>query len=307
MSSARIEVAEGPKQAELGWRNWANLVAYVLNSVITYASIFGAWGPSNTELSEKYTLLITPAGFAFSIWGPIFIWEGVFAVAQMFPRFRGSAVVESATPGWLVACACQCLWTLAFAQEWLSVALACMLGIFAGLFAIAVRTDGYAMTWLEYAFLRGCFSLHLGWIIAAASLNVNVVADGAKASPGTLLGLAIVSIGVVCVLSAGFALVAKSADPIVCLVAAWAFNGIRVQLSDPVDLDSPTRYNPYTWDRVTLEGLQLATGLVALLALVFAAVAFTRLALAALSVAKPTAGTAADLAQAQEQEVIADV
>lgn len=289
MSVGQAASAGGVASEGLGWRNWANLVGYLVNSGITYASIFGAFGPSNTELSDKYQLLITPAGFAFSIWGPIFIWEGVFAVSQMLPRFRGSLLVELVTPGWLAACACQCLWTLLFAQEWMPAALACMLGILAGLLAIAARTDGVPIAWPEFFLLRGGFSLHLGWIIAAASLNVSVVADAAKASPGTLLGLAITSIGIVCVLSAGFALVTRRADPIVCLVAAWAFNGIRVKLSDPVELDSPTRFNPYTWDRVTLEGLQLATGLVTLLALLLAAVAFVRLA--GLGAGVPSAAT----------------
>jgi len=261
----------------LGWINWANLVGYLVNSGITYASIFGAFGPDNSELSEKYQLLITPAGFAFAIWGPIFIWEGVFAVAQMLPRFRGTLLVKLVTPGWLAACGCQCLWTVFFAQEWLPVALVCMLGILGGLLAIAKGTDGLPIAWPEFLLLRGGFSLHLGWIIAATTLNVSVVADGARASPGTLLGLAITSIGAVCVLACGFAFVARRADPIVCLVAAWAFNGIRVKLSDPRELDSRTRFNPYTWDRVTLEGLQLATGLLAILALLLAAAAAVRL------------------------------
>lgn len=268
------------EQVALGWRNWANLSGYIVNSVITYASIFGVFGPDNSALSAKYQLLITPAGFAFSIWGPIFIWEGVFAIAQMFPRFRGSKIVELVTPGWLGACVCQCLWTLIFAQEWMPAALVCMLGILSSLLAIAARTDGVTLTWEEFFLLRGGFSLHLGWIIAASVLNLSVVADAAKASPGTLLGLAVASIGMVCVLAACFAFAARSPDPIISLVAAWAFNGIRVKLSDPVELDSTTRNNPHMWDRATLEGLQLATAIVSVLALVFAAFAAGRMALA---------------------------
>merc|ERR1712176_1143765 len=88
-----------------------------------------------------------------------------------------------------------------------------------------------------------------------------------------LLGLAVASIGIVCVLAGCFAFATKSPDPVVCLVAAWAFNGIRVKLSDPIELDSPTRFNPYVWDRVTLEGLQTATGIVAVPTLLFAAAA----------------------------------
>jgi len=91
--------------------NLLNLAAFLVNLGITYGSLTGAFGPTNSSLSAKYHTLITPSGFAFSIWGPIFIWEGVFAVAQMFPSYRGSMLVKTITPWWLSACLFQCAWT----------------------------------------------------------------------------------------------------------------------------------------------------------------------------------------------------
>merc|ERR1719313_124544 len=80
------------------WRNWLNLGAYVLNTIVTYVSLTGIFGKTNTELSAKYETLVTPSGWAFSIWGPIFIREGIFVVAQLFPRFRKSEVVHRMSP-----------------------------------------------------------------------------------------------------------------------------------------------------------------------------------------------------------------
>merc|ERR1711933_213799 len=114
---------------------------------IIYVSITGVLGATNSELSNKYQTLVTPAGFAFAIWGPIFIWEGIFAVAQMLPQFRGRSVIKLVTPGWLGACLCQCLWTVTFAQEWMPVALLCMTGILISLLSMAASTDGSMMTW----------------------------------------------------------------------------------------------------------------------------------------------------------------
>lgn len=279
--TADIAIATGePKVAELTWRNWACLGAFAFNAVLTLLSTAGFLGPDNTELSEKYTLLITPAGFAFAIWGPIFLWEGVFAGAQLLPSFRSSRVVELVTPGWVLACVSQGVWSVVFAQEWLTFACVAMCGILAGLLFIAWNTDGFAMTWAEYFCLRGCFSLHGGWIIAASALNVSVVADGAKSPPEVMLGLAVASVGVICVFATIFALTKKSADPIVCCVAAWAFNAISAKLSDPVDLDNPDRHNPFMWDRKTLGGLELAATYITFLALGLAAVAAGRAALA---------------------------
>eukprot|EP00438_Fugacium_kawagutii_P035466 Skav216647 [mRNA] locus=scaffold1255:244088:244471:+ [translate_table: standard] len=79
-------------------QSWVNMLAYLVNLGITYGSLTGAFGATNQELSEKYQILITPAGYAFAIWGAIFTWEGVFAVAQMFPSLGASPVVDRTPP-----------------------------------------------------------------------------------------------------------------------------------------------------------------------------------------------------------------
>ena len=61
----------------------SNVAFYVLNVVVTYLSMTGIFGPTNSDLSQKYQTLVTPAGWAFSIWGAIFILEGIFVVVQV--------------------------------------------------------------------------------------------------------------------------------------------------------------------------------------------------------------------------------
>merc|ERR1719389_1282512 len=114
------------KSEAISWKNLLNLAAYVLNTVVTYSSLTGIFGSTNTELSNKYQTLVTPAGWAFSIWGPIFIWEGIFVVAQLFPRFRQSEVVLKISPCWWALCVIQCCWTVAFAQDQVTLALILM-------------------------------------------------------------------------------------------------------------------------------------------------------------------------------------
>lgn len=262
---------------KLEWRNFANLSAFVLNFAVTFASLVPAFpGETNSALSAKYQTLITPSGATFSIWGPIFIGEAVFSLAQMLPRYRSSKVVQAVTPGWLLACGAQVCWTLCFSQEAMLAAVFCMLVILAGLLWVAASTDGMAMTWEEFGMLRWSFSLHLGWIMCASVLNVNTLADFEGASPQILLGLAIASLCMLCISGTVFALVKCSPEPIVNLTAVWALAGIFRELSDPELLNSSSRHNPYTWSAETLEGLQIAVLIVALLSLALAAAAATR-------------------------------
>ena len=174
-------------------QSWLNMLAYLVNVGITYGSLTGAFGATNEELSEKYQSLITPAGYAFAIWGAIFTWEGIFAVAQMFPSLSTSPVVDTVTPWWIFACGCQVAWTLFFAQDLIPGSLVCMLGILLGLVMAILRTDFLPEISLkEYFLLRAPFSLHCGWIIAASVLNINVLADYYMSSQETLLMLAMV-------------------------------------------------------------------------------------------------------------------
>merc|ERR1719272_1299608 len=148
-------MAEAPQDVRaLTWKNWLNLAAYLLNTVVTYTSLTGIFGATNTELSNKYQTLITPAGWAFAIWGPIFIWELVFTVAQMCPRFRNSKVVQLISPWWWALCAFQSLWTFAFAQDQVTLALVLMLCILTSLLGMSCSTDGLRMTLAEYFLLR---------------------------------------------------------------------------------------------------------------------------------------------------------
>ena len=174
-------------------RSWLNLVAFLVNLGITYGSLTGAFGKTNQELSEKYQTLITPAGYAFSIWGIIFIWEGVFAIAQMFPSLAASPVVATITPWWILACCFQVAWTFFFAQELIPGSLVCMLGILGSLLTGILRTDLLPEISLkEYFLLRAPFSVHAGWIIAASALNTNVLVDFNRGSQATLLMFAMV-------------------------------------------------------------------------------------------------------------------
>ena len=51
--------------------NVLNVVAYVGNIVMMVLPQALFHLPDNAELSAKYQTIVTPAGWAFSIWGPL--------------------------------------------------------------------------------------------------------------------------------------------------------------------------------------------------------------------------------------------
>ena len=156
---------------ELSMKNYGIFIMFLLNTIITYTSLIqvgpsgeSPFGPTNTQLSLKYQALVTPNGWAFSIWGPIFILEGIFAIYQMFGNVRASETVEAIAYPYMWSCFAQVrreccyvvtradirgmkvtaakahhyeitqiMWTIVFAQEWIGVSLFFMLSILVAL------------------------------------------------------------------------------------------------------------------------------------------------------------------------------
>jgi len=242
-----------------------NLVAFILNCALTYLSLTGIFGQTNTYLSLKFQTLVTPIGWAFSIWGAIFIWEGVFALFQFLPSLRESPVIPAIHLWWIVVCASQIGWSIAFAQEIQWLALTFMLMILLGLAVICVRVANVQASYKEFWLLKGPFFLQLGWICAASVVNFNVVIDamtptlkgtGTLLANGTiidgtgvlnpnyfndtnatvLLAAAIISLAALFLAGAiiGTYPSRVNGNVIVCGVVAWALGGVAAQLNTPV-------------------------------------------------------------------------
>lgn len=54
--------------------------------VIAWLSNTGLFGPTNGAISDRYPTLIVAAGYAFAIWGPIFLLDLTYGIWQLFDR-----------------------------------------------------------------------------------------------------------------------------------------------------------------------------------------------------------------------------
>jgi len=240
-----------------------NFVTFALNIFITYAggvaSIFG--GKTNSEISDQYTSIVTPASYAFSIWGIIFVAEGIFVIWQIFPAQKSSPVLSAIGYWWSAANILQAVWTFAFAYEvlWLAFAfifgitvclamvylalhhpvedicdnetavplVACSIAKVGSLTPLTVGTTkcgGILRYWVS---LFG-FSVHLGWIIAATLININLASIDSGADDAAQQGVAIGSLATLAIVAAVLAW--PRMDPAVGGVAAWALLAIGREL-----------------------------------------------------------------------------
>lgn len=139
--------------------------------LVAWFSQQGAFGASNGVISDRYPTLVVAAGYAFSIWGLIFLLDVLFGLWQLSSRRTGSVVAGIRLPAAL-GFALTALWMPVFSQQLFWLALLIIWSSLACLLACALRLSqerrpATGQRWLAWLPL----SLHAGWLSLAAILN----------------------------------------------------------------------------------------------------------------------------------------
>ncbi|TQM05743.1 hypothetical protein FB548_3486 [Pseudoxanthomonas sp. 3HH-4] len=151
---------------------WLVLLLSLAMPVVSWLSQQGMFGPTNGAISDRYPTLIVAAGYAFAIWGLIFLWDVAFSAWQAFSRRAVATPLAGIRPWAAAGFALTAVWMPVFSLKlfWLALpiiwgALACLL--VCALTLSAARTETPGSTVWAWAPL----SLHAGWLSMAAFLN----------------------------------------------------------------------------------------------------------------------------------------
>lgn len=183
----------------------SDLVRVVLVVVAALAQIAGSplgaalpGGRSVAQVSDTYATVVTPAGYAFAIWGVIFTLCLAYAVYQALPSQRGRRLHRRA--GWplALAFAANAAWEVAFPQEgaWLLLAQGLILVVVAAAAVALGRLQDMGPTGLDRLLPTFAAALLLGWVTIAtvAQVAVTGVYLGAPTEGGLARGAGIVAL-----------------------------------------------------------------------------------------------------------------
>jgi hypothetical protein len=157
----------------------ANVVGLAATIVVSYGSSRGWFnGETMATMSARYPTLITPAPYAFGIWGLIYLSLTGFVVYGVRLGFRDPASDDPAmrVGGWFVAtCMANCGWVLAWLYNYTELSVMLMLVLLFSLFRIVVLTD---MELTDpplrvIAFVWWPFCYYTGWIMVALLANLS--------------------------------------------------------------------------------------------------------------------------------------
>lgn len=193
--------------------------------VVAWLSNAGVFGPTNGAISDRYPTLIVAAGYAFAIWGPIFLLDVVYGTWQCLDR-RDDAALRRIRPLTAAGFALTSLWMVVFSRQGFWLALAIIWGSLACLLLAAWQVSHAARhergRWWQWVPL----SLHAGWVSLAAFLNLAQVIVAfrllpvAHMLPWTLVLFALAAALLLAAVSR------MSGNPWYALAAVWGLVGV---------------------------------------------------------------------------------
>lgn len=170
------------------------LLSSLLMPLVAWLSQRGVFGATNGAISDQYPTLLVAAGYAFAIWGLIFLCNIIFGIWQITGVRRTDATLDRvapwATAGFLLTAAWMPLFSMG--QFWL-----CLVVIFGALTclvsSVAILTRDKSQLRSQWLWAWTPLSLHAGWLSVAAFLNLAQVIVAYRLLPtGNMLAWSVV-------------------------------------------------------------------------------------------------------------------
>ncbi|UOQ49984.1 tryptophan-rich sensory protein [Gracilibacillus caseinilyticus] len=149
---------------------WINLTALSLVVVINaLANIIPINGMTTGEISNQLTVLFTPAGYVFSIWGLIYLLLAIWVFAQLPKNRRYAPIYQACSELFWISSILNVGWLLSWHYQifWLSTIL--MIGLLTILIVLYLRAKQVKNSTFDIL----PFSIYLGWISVATIANIS--------------------------------------------------------------------------------------------------------------------------------------
>jgi hypothetical protein len=155
---------------------WVNAIALAgVILVNTLANALPINGQTTGEISAKYSNLFVPAGWAFSIWGVIYLLLIIWVVLGIVRHRRGENVdyILGVSRLFWISCAANMAWIFAWHFDQLILSVVLMLVLLLSLLQIYLRLLPQRENIPAWA--HAPFSIYLGWVSVASIANVSAL------------------------------------------------------------------------------------------------------------------------------------
>ncbi len=212
----------------------ATLLSIIGTLAINTLSNFYPPGGKNVGEIANTTLagvLITPANYAFAIWGLIYLGLIAYGVYQLGANQRRDPVIRPVDWLLIVACISQIVWIFLFTLQFFFLSILAMLGILLPLIGAYIvlritRIDRQRRWFATYP-----FSIYLAWISVATIINVASALYDAGWQ-GWFSGVIWTVIMILVSAAIAMLVILTQQDIPFTLVYVWAYGAIAVRHAD---------------------------------------------------------------------------
>ena len=210
----------------------ANGFALVFTIIFNYVSNTGVFnGKTIGNVSDQYHTLITPAGYAFSIWGLIYLLLLGFVYYTGRSLFNADknetdGFVEKIGWWFVVSCFANCAWIVAWLYGFSGISVLILVVAMISLVKVLLEALKYNNSTAEKWFINIPFQIYAGWmsvalIVATASWLHKIGWNGWEISESTWTIIMIAIAAVIHLLMTW-----QKNAPFFAFVSAWAFIAI---------------------------------------------------------------------------------
>lgn len=214
------------------WKQVLTIIATL--AVITVNALANALpinGQNTGEISNRFEVYFTPAGYVFSIWGVIYLGLIAYSIYQALPAQRDSAVLGAIAPLYWVSCLANIVWIFLWHYEVFYPTILAMLTLLVMLILIYLRLDigradvSAGMRWAVHL----TFSIYLGWITVATIANASALLWLANWNQFGISAEAWTAIMLAAAVVISLLMAITRRDAAYLLVLVWAFAGIYMR------------------------------------------------------------------------------
>lgn len=191
-------------------------------------------GQTTGQVANQFDIYFMPAGYAFSIWGLIYLGLVAFAVYQVRPSQRDNPRLRRIDILFWLSSLANITWLVCWHYELFAYSVLAMLTLLLSLIAIYQTLEigrtrvALAEKWLVHV----PFSIYLAWVSVATIANIAVLLEYLGWNGGGLSPVLWTVILLVVALAIGAAVSLPRSDAAYLLVLAWAFTAIAVMQNE---------------------------------------------------------------------------
>jgi MFS family permease len=216
----------------------ATLIAIFGTLIVnTLSNFFPPGGENVGEIANTVLagVLITPANYAFAIWGVIYLGLIAYGIFQFDADRRQDPIIKKVDKLLIVACIAQIIWIFLFTLQQFALSILAMLGILLPLIGIYLtlhigqeRRVSRQRRWMAHI----PFSIYLGWISVATIVNIASALYINGWNGWGLSDIVWTAIMIVVAAIVAAAIILRRSDIAFPLVFVWALAAIAIRHSD---------------------------------------------------------------------------